>query len=147
MTIKKSRAELFGYLGAPLNNVQWSWGALREIDGAVFLVVWQDENLRRENRHYSLVHNQTYWGDSTDSPGLNERRRHLELVRQGSKAYLIMARAERPGTAGARRIRDLNVDEVFVGGEVYEDEAGNLWLERVRRIPLGDVRLPRPPAG
>ena len=47
MTIKRSRAELFSYLGAPLNNVQWSWGAVRETDGSVFLVVWQDENLRR----------------------------------------------------------------------------------------------------
>jgi hypothetical protein len=50
MTIKRSRAELFGYLGAPLNNVQWSWGAVRETDGSVFLVVWQDENLRRGPR-------------------------------------------------------------------------------------------------
>ncbi len=60
MTIKRSRAELFSYLGAPLNNVQWSWGAVRETDGSVFLVVWQDENLRRGPRSYSLVHNQQF---------------------------------------------------------------------------------------
>ena len=53
MTIKRSRAELFSYLGAPLNNVQWSLGAVRETDGSVFLVVWQDENLRRGARSYS----------------------------------------------------------------------------------------------
>jgi hypothetical protein len=50
MTIKRSRAELFSYIGAPLNNVQWSWGAVRETDSSVFLVVWQDENLRRGTR-------------------------------------------------------------------------------------------------
>ena len=58
---------MFDYLGAPLHNVQWSWGAVRESDGAVFLVVWQDESLRRDGRNYSLVHNQSFWGDTTDS--------------------------------------------------------------------------------
>lgn len=46
MTIKRSRAELFSYLGAPLNNVQWSWGAVRETDGSVFLVVWHGYGAR-----------------------------------------------------------------------------------------------------
>jgi NADPH:quinone reductase-like Zn-dependent oxidoreductase len=69
MTIKRSRAELFSYIGAPLNNVQWSWGAVRETDGSVFLVVWQDENLRRGTQSYSLVHNQEFWGDTTDRHG------------------------------------------------------------------------------
>lgn len=56
-----------------------------------------------------------------------------------------MARAEHSGTAGARRIRDLNVDEVFVGGELYEDEAGDLLLERSPHPAR--VRQPWPPAG
>jgi hypothetical protein len=133
---------LFSYLGAPLNNVQWSWGAVR--DGSVFLVVWQDENLRRGPRSYSLVHNQQFWGDTTDRHGLNERRRHLDRVRQGAKTYLIMALAERARTADApRRIKELNTDEVFAAGELYEDETGNVWLERVARVPLGEVRVPR----
>src|SRR5882762_9763859 len=144
MTIKRSRAELFSYLGAPLNNVQWSWGAVRETDGSVFLVVWQDENLRRGPRSYSLVHNQQFWGDTTDRHGLNERRRHLDRVRQGAKTYLIMALAERARTADApRRIKELNTDEVFAAGELYEDETGNVWIERVARVPLGEVRVPR----
>jgi hypothetical protein len=36
-------SQLFEQLGAPLANVRWSWGAVRESDSAVFLRVWQDE--------------------------------------------------------------------------------------------------------
>jgi hypothetical protein len=38
-----NRKELFELLGAPLNNFQWSWGAVRPDDGTVFLCVWGDE--------------------------------------------------------------------------------------------------------
>jgi len=93
---------------------------------------------------YSLVHNQQFWADTTDRHGLNERRRHLDRVRQGAKTYLIMALAERARTADApRRIKELNTDEVFAAGELYEDETGNVWIERVARVPLGEVRVPR----
>jgi hypothetical protein len=65
-------------------------------------------------------------------------------VRQGAKTYLIMALAERARTADApRRIKELNTDEVFAAGELYEDETGNVWIERVARVPLGEVRVPR----
>lgn len=141
MVTRRSRADLFASLGAPLNNVQWSWGAVRKSDGAVFLVVWQDESLRRDNRSFSLVHNETFWGDTTDSNGLNERKGHLALVRTGAKTYLIMALAKNARTPDApRRIVELNTDEVFLAGELYDDEAGNIWIERVRRVPLSEVR-------
>jgi hypothetical protein len=140
--MKRSRTELFSYLSAPLNNTQWSWGAERDADGAVFLVVWQDESVRRNGRHYSLVHNQSFWGDTTESLGLNERRRHLDLIHQGAAAYLIMARAKDARSPGAvRRIEDLDSEEVFVGGELATDEQSNVWIERVARMSVEQARL------
>jgi hypothetical protein len=139
--MKRSRAEMFAYLGAPLKNVQWSWGAVRESDGAVFLVVWQDESLRRDRRNYSLVHNQSFWGDTTDSHGLNERRNHIDRVRGGAKAYLIMARAADTRTTGTpRRIEEINSEELFVGGELFVDDKDNIWLERIARMPVDQAR-------
>lgn len=139
--MKRSRAEMFAYLGAPLNNVQWSWGSIREADNAVFLVVWQDESPRLDGQQVSLVLNNTFWGDTTDSNGLNERRVHLERVRQGAKVYMIMARAETgrvPGTP--RRIIDIDSEHVFVGGRLIEDKDGNVWLERTARLPMEKAR-------
>ena len=132
---------MFAYLGAPLNNVQWSWGSIREPDGAVFLVVWQDESHRRNGRQISLVLNQIFWGDTTDSNGLNERRVHLDRVREGAKVYMIMARADEARAPGKpRKIADIDSENVFVGGELIEDSDGNIWLERVARIPIDDAR-------
>ena len=65
-------------------------------------------------------------------------------MRQGAKTYLIMVLAESTRTADApRRIKELNTDEVFAAGDLYEDETGNVWIERVARVPLGEVRVPR----
>jgi hypothetical protein len=41
-----TRTELFAYLGVTLINLRWSWEAVRERDGTVLLLVWQDENKR-----------------------------------------------------------------------------------------------------
>lgn len=142
--MKRSRAELFNYLGAPLKNVQWSWGAVRDLDGAVFLVVWQHESLRRDSRRYHLVHNETYWRDNPDRPlGYTERMKHLELLRQrqGANSFMVMALRANPNADGdVARIQQVNSEEVFVGGELFEDEQGNIWLERVDRIPIENAR-------
>jgi hypothetical protein len=59
------------------------------------------------------------------------------------RRILIMALAARPRTAdAARRIKELNTDEVFAARELYEDETGNVWIERVARVPLVEVRVP-----
>jgi hypothetical protein len=55
-----------------------------------------------------------------------------------------MALAEQPRKAGTpRRIKELNSDELFVAGDLYEDEAGNVWIERGSRIPVAEIRPPR----
>jgi len=32
---------------------------------------------------------------------------------------------------------------VFAAGELYEDDTGNVWIERVARIPLVEMRVSR----
>jgi hypothetical protein len=135
--MKRSRADLFKHVGAPLHNPQWSWGAERPSDNVLFLVVWQDESMRRDGKYYSLILNQTHWGDRTDSNGLNERKRHLERVRQGAKTYLVMALSQNARAPDRpRTIDSVNADEVFEGGELFEDEHGDVWIERRARIPI-----------
>ena len=143
--MKRSRADLFQFLGAPLRNPQWSWGALRPRDQTLFLVVWQDENRVQAGRQYSLIYNHTYWGDRTDSNGLNERQEHLALVRNGSRTYLIMALAEMPRADGTpRRILSVNSDEIFEGGALLEDPSGDVWMERRQRLPVSSIRHAHP---
>lgn len=132
-----TRTEIFAYLGAPLSNSRWSWGAVRPPDGAVFLRVWEDENRTIGGRHYTRVDAASFIQDESGSPGYTERLRHLDLIRAGAASYMVMCRAA-DKTSHPRKIASFNQREVFVGGKLVEDQ-GDWWLERAARKPLEEV--------
>lgn len=68
-----NRGELFTYLGAPLHNPRWSWGSVRQRDGAVLLLVWQDESKKIDGRHYTCVNAANFSEGEPGNPGRSER--------------------------------------------------------------------------
>lgn len=133
-----TRTELFAYLGAPLINSRWSWGAVRERDRAVFLLVWQDQNKKIDARRFTCVNAATFFGEDTTNLGHAERLRHVELIRAGAPSFMIMCEAL-DKHASPRAIKGYNEREVFVGGELLQAD-GDWWLERVERRPIADIR-------
>lgn len=133
-----SISALFEDLGAPLNNRMWSWGSVREQDKAVFLRVWQDGTIKMKERDGKYF----TWLIGTDfadtSLGANERRDHVNLIRAGYSAYLIMCQAEDEG-ADTRKIKDFDSESVRVGGDLIEYE-GQVWIELIKRLPIKYVR-------
>jgi hypothetical protein len=129
-------SQLFKQLGAPLANVRWSWGAVRESDSAIFLRVWQDECRTIDGRIYVLVRSKSE--EAAERPGRTERMQHVAQIRRGARSYLIMCRAKDP-TAVPREIAGFNDDDVFVGGELF-DAGGHTWLELVERKPVDGIR-------
>lgn len=133
-----SISALFEDLGAPLNNRMWSWGSVREQDKAVFLRVWQDGTIKMKERDGKYF----TWLIGTDfadtSLGANERRDHVNLIRSGYSAYLIMCQAEDEG-ADTRKIKDFDSESVRVGGDLIEYE-GQVWIELIKRLPIRYVR-------
>ena len=133
-----SISSFFSRLGAPLKNVRWSWGAVRESDGTVFLRVWQDRIFVDDDKKIPVIqitNHEKY--DERPVPGWEERLKHIELVRKGAKCYLVMCRAKDP-SASPREIAGWNAREVFVGGELRE-VTGDTWIEAVRRIPISET--------
>jgi hypothetical protein len=132
-----TQKELFEKLGAPLKNSRWSWGAIRPDDGVVFLRVWQDEvhRIAEKENIYVRVTDQPS-GD--DGPGYKERLEHSMLVANGAPCYLVMCRAVDTSTV-PRSMRDFNKQEVFLGGDNFEDENGCLWIELKKRLPLREA--------
>ncbi|MDQ7968574.1 MAG: hypothetical protein REI95_02935, partial [Oxalicibacterium faecigallinarum] len=129
---------LFKELGAPLNKHMWSWGSVRETDGAVFLRVWQDgtkKMIERGGRYYTWV---TDVVDADQSLGANERRAHVEMIRGGRDSYMIMCQAV-DDEAKVRDIAGFNEDELFLGGELWEFD-GAIWLEHTGRVQVRDIR-------
>ena len=132
-----SLTSYFDRLGAPLKNSRWSWGAIRESDGVVFLRVWQDQKLRIDGKTFMMVtHHGAYVGNES-SPGYQERLRQVDLVREGRPVYLVMCQVENPD-ASPRIIKSFNKDEVFVGGATIEHD-GDIWIELADRVDSRSV--------
>ncbi len=133
-----SLTQHFKKLNAPLKNSRWSWGSVRESDGAVFLRVWQDRKIRLNGKSYMMVtHHGAYVGNES-SPGYRERLQHVELARKGSKVYMVICIVKDPDVA-PREIKSFIKDDVFIGGEIIEHD-GDTWIEqsgRVDRFSIG----------
>jgi hypothetical protein len=127
----RSITQYFAALRAPLRVKRQSWGAVRA-DGAVFLRVWQDRCETLDGKRLvQLTHLEKYGGDSK-SFGYNERREHIERIRQGAQCYLVMCLARDP-EASPRDIKSFNEDVVFVGGELSQRDS-DWWIELVGKV-------------
>ena len=90
---KISISAQFNNLRAPLKNVRWSWGAVREGSGEVILRVWSDEVREIDGNSYVRVTNMAHFGGSKH-PGFRERLRHIALLRSGTGGLLFFCWAK-----------------------------------------------------
>lgn len=133
---ERSITQFFSALGAPLRMVRQSWGAVRT-DGAVFLRVWQDGCEKRDGiRYVQLTHLEKYGGDSSNF-GYTERRRHVDLIREGAPCYLVMCLAKDPA-ASPRDIKSFNGETVFVGGALNQFD-GDWWIELAGKVSADEL--------
>ena len=129
-----SQAEMFEKLGAPLNNVRWSWGSVRAYDGTVFMRVWQDGTQKIEEKRFIWISEET---PPSHDLGADERLRHVKLVQAGADCYLIMCQAV-DSDATPRAVQTFNRNEVFKSGDIVLVK-GSYWLELKGRVPLREV--------
>jgi hypothetical protein len=132
-----SKSSFFAYLGAPLKNTRWSWGAQRASDGAVFLCVWQDLKFVEDGRMHMFIERPPGQGDYAANPGHAERKRHIESIRAGAPCFLVMCTAV-DAAAHPRKIQFFNEDELFVGGALVERD-GDVWIQVAGRRPVTDI--------
>ena len=113
-----SISSMFRDLGAPLRNMRWSWGAISPNTGAIFLRVWKDDILKRGDGDIVRLTNRNRF-EGTSSLGYAERVRHIELLRQGAKGYLIFCESESPA-ALTRKLKSYVSDKLYPTGELCE---------------------------
>jgi hypothetical protein len=125
-------------LGAPVANPTWSWGSIRERDGAVFLMVWQDRVKPIEGCLFVQITSNKKHADKPNNLGNNERASHIELIRQGAPCYLLMCKAKDPDAK--RRVREpFDHGNVFTAGEVIESQDES-WIKLGPRIADADIK-------
>jgi hypothetical protein len=127
---------MFRKLRAPLTNHFWSWGAVRD-DGTVFLRVWQDERRSHEGKHFIRLVNHAAYAEHGDSLGYAERLRHLQMIKNGAPAYLVLCRAV-DTNANPREIASFDERDVLRLGEVIEID-GDDWGEIAERVKVANA--------
>jgi len=130
---------IFAYLGAPLANQRWSWGAVRPSDGAVLLRVWHDEEQKIDGVWFTQVTFTGFSKENLSNLGYAERLKHVELIRRGAPSYLVMCQAQ-DVLASPRVVANFDRNDVFVGGRLVDID-GDAWLERAARRPISSIRL------
>ena len=126
-------SELFQQVGAPLANIRWSWGGVRQ-DGAVVLRVWQNETRRIDGQtHIRLTHHQAFVGNEDDL-GYRERLRHMSQIQAGAACYLVMCEP-RSTNEVPRSIKAFNERALFHAGELIEQD-GDFWVSLASREPI-----------
>jgi hypothetical protein len=111
----------------------WSWGAVRESDRTIFLRVWQEGYKKIDN-------SRCVWVCDTDGSnqtlGGNERRRQVELIKDGYRAFMIMCKSE---DGNCEKVIDFDQEQLFVGGKLIEVD-GQMYLEYLGRIDVREAR-------
>ena len=126
-----SPTAMFRKLRAPLTNQFWSWGAVRE-DGTVFLRVWQDERYPKNGKHFVRLINHAAYAGNAANLGYQERLRHLQMIKDGAPAYLILCKAV-DTNARPREIASFDEREVVKLGELVVID-GDEWGEIAGRV-------------
>ena len=133
-----TQTQFFEWLGAPMVNIRWSWGAVRT-DGVVFLRIWRDERRSFEGKTFMRVSKHAHFADDQANLGYQERIEHIKLIRQGARCYLVMCEANQEKLP-IREIKDFNSDDIFLAGR-HVEIGGDSWLELAARVPAPSVRV------
>lgn len=127
----------FADLGAKLAQIQRSWGAVRPTDGAVFLRVWQDRGRNIDGTQYVELTRHERFVDDPDNFGWNERLKHVELLRQGRKCFLVMCIAKDVAQY-PRVIREFDEERIFETRDPIEID-GDWFIRLGRPVSARDV--------
>ena len=124
-------------LGANLTNPRWSWGAYNPDTNQLVLRVWEDDIDRsdEESSDRVLILGAHWKGKS---PGLPERKRHMEKLRNDAEGYGVVCEAKNPRPLLPRSIAGFNQGLLLKFGELIEDENG-VYARIIDRVPVAEI--------
>ena len=123
-------------LGANLSNPRWSWGAYSPTSNRLFLRVWGDgiETVDEIERVSVFWHE---WKGK--SPGFSERKRHVDLLRNGAEGYGVVCTAADPNPDGNRKIAKFDEETLLKFGNLIEDGT-RVYAAVAGRVPTTQLR-------
>lgn len=119
-------------LKAPLNNQQWSWGAVNPSSNSVFLRVGSWALAKYDDGKEWVTLYTPDW-DVSKSHGVGERLRHIDLIAKGAPGYAVMIEFGSDG-----KIASFDSDQLLKLGRPVE-EGGFIYAEVKDRLSIDDV--------
>ena len=112
---EKSITNNFDFIGVPLHNNRWSWGASN--DCAVVLRAWHDHTLKDpDGVRRTLIWRPRWRGEK--SPGINERLKHIEEIKAGKPCFIVLVTDANLGTGKPRKIAPSKERRAFRCGDL-----------------------------
>ncbi len=121
-------------LGANLVNSRWSWGAFSPDTNRLFLRVWQDHLETADGiQRISLL--RSNWEGT--SSGFEERKRHVEMLRNGAEGYGVVCTAK-DSSADIRAIGNFDHDSLLKLGQLI-DKDHHVYAQITGHISVRDL--------
>jgi hypothetical protein len=95
-----SRSKAFAMRGVKLRNPRWSWGGIRQSDGAVIFTIWHGDIQKDGDTCRYMLWGPNRGGDQpwSDSPGGKERLEHCRMALPKGEAEGVLIYGEIQGT-------------------------------------------------
>ncbi|QDT01471.1 HNH endonuclease [Adhaeretor mobilis] len=123
-------------LGANLSNSRWSWGAYQPNSNRLFLRVW-DDGIETVG---GIERVPVYWDEwKSKSAGFPERKRHVELLGNGTEGYGVVCTAVDADPNGNRTIAKFDEATLLKLGKLIKDGT-RLYAAIIGRIPVAQLR-------
>jgi putative restriction endonuclease len=122
-------------LGAFLSNQRWSWGAVNSNTGQLFLRVWTDERERIRERDCITLFGAGWESASLGKP---ERRKHVELLRNGAEGYGVLCVPRDSKKTGKRNIASFDDLQLLKLGPLV-DSRRTVYAEILSVVPIDEI--------
>lgn len=126
-------------LGANLLNSRWSWGAFSPNTNRLFLRVWEHGLASVDGIECISIMDGSW---ERTSAGFNERKRHVDMLRNGASGYGILCVAKDPNGNGTRTIERFDSTTLLKFGSIIDDDE-HVYAQIIDRIRVEDLAQAR----
>ena len=128
-------------LGANVRSPRWSWGAVEPLFDRIYLRLWADQIETSRGKQFILLDWDEYY-EGYKSHGIQERRGHVESLKNGSAGYGVVCQPTIEGVG--RKIRDFDSEILLKLGKPVKRKDRTV-AEIISRVPVAKLR--RNPTG
>jgi len=133
MAITYNNTDLFKFVGFPLVNLNWSWGAVNHVKKQVLLRCWDIEIQKKSVYIFEAI-------DGDERLGQNERKKQLNFVlNDGYKLFIAIIDKDKVKSTEAKWVIK-NTRQFVMSTDKISIENGKFYTNIIDRISLREFK-------